>query len=165
MTVYTDGKVVVTAPVRAPEKVIEKFVAEKEGWILKKVTFFKKQNPSGKPVRKFTRKDYLANKDMAYALVTERVRVYAKLYGLSYHKISIKNQKTRWGSCSRQKNLTFNYKIAFLPKEYQDYIVVHEICHLQEMNHSKNFWALVAQTFPDYKTLKKSLRHPNQLYI
>ena len=101
----------------------------------------------------------LAQKKIEYSLhVSKRASYFAAAYGLSYKKISIKRQKTRWGSCSRAGNLSFNYWITFLPSRLLDYVVVHEICHLKEFNHSRKFWTLLAETFPDYAVLKKQLR-------
>jgi hypothetical protein len=79
-------------------------------------------------------------------------------YGLKWKKVMIKNQKTRWGSCSRQGNINFNYKIALLPERAVDYIIVHEMCHLVEMNHSRKFWNLVAKTVPDHREVRRDLR-------
>ncbi len=84
---------------------------------------------------------------------------FAKIYGVRYRKISIRAQKSRWGSCSLNGNLSFNYKIALLSPHLADYIIVHELCHLLEMNHSKRFWAHVARTIPAYKLLRKKMRN------
>jgi len=79
-------------------------------------------------------------------------------YNFKWGRVTIRNQKTRWGSCSKKGNLNFNYKIALLKPSQADYIIVHELCHLKEFNHGKNFWSLVAQTIPDYKEVRSSLR-------
>lgn len=94
----------------------------------------------------------------ARILVHARLEYFNQLYGFSYNRIFIKNQKSRWGSCSSKKNLNFNYRIALLPTELQDYLIVHELCHLAEMNHSKNFWKLVERAVPEYKRLNKRLK-------
>jgi len=91
----------------------------------------------------------------AKKLINERLKYYNQFYNFVYHKISIRRQKTRWGSCSSNKQLSFNYKLFFLPIELVDYVVVHELCHLKEMNHGKKFWQLVSQTIPDHKLRKK----------
>ena len=96
-------------------------------------------------------KDFKENKQKAYALVHNKVLYFNKFYNFEIKSINIRNQKTRWGSCSKDKNINFNYKIVFLPSLFQDYIIVHELCHLREMNHSKRFWNLVAQQIPDHK--------------
>lgn len=97
-------------------------------------------------------------KSRAVALATARCSHYAALYGLRYAKIAIRAQKKRWGSCSSRGTLSFNYKIAALPAHLADYIVAHEICHLREMNHSPRFWALVAESHPNYRQLRLELR-------
>ncbi|MSU73534.1 M48 family peptidase [Candidatus Kaiserbacteria bacterium] len=97
-------------------------------------------------------------KKRALALANVRCMHFAKYYGLTYKKISVRAQKSRWGSCSRAGNLSFNYKIAALPPHIADYIIVHELCHLAEMNHSSRFWALVARLIPSHKNLRRELR-------
>jgi len=162
LAVYRDGSVVVTGPFGIQQALIKKFLNDKKQWVLEKLRFFK--SAENKALRVFSRKDYLENKDKVFALVSKRVKFYNKVYGFSFNKIFIKNQKTRWGSCSCKQNLNLNYKIAFLPPRHRDYIIVHELCHLKEFNHSKRFWALVEKTFPDYLTLKKELRDHELFY-
>jgi predicted metal-dependent hydrolase len=94
----------------------------------------------------------------ARAIVLERVGYFNQHYKLEYGRIFIKDQKTRWGSCSSKGNLNFNYRIAMLPKELQDYLVVHELCHLQEMNHGPDFWKLMMEQIPNAKALNKQLK-------
>lgn len=111
-----------------------------------------------------SRKDYIENKNEAFALVSERVKFYNKFYNFTFNKIYIKNQKTRWGSCSNKQNINLNYKIIFLPQRHQDYIIVHEMCHLKEFNHSRKFWALVERALPNYLEIKKELRNHELFY-
>lgn len=101
---------------------------------------------------------YTANREKARILVKERLLHYNQFYGFSVGRVAIRNQRSRWGSCSKKGNLNFNYKIVFLSPEMVDYIIVHELCHIGEFNHSKNFWALVAQTVPDYKKIRMNLK-------
>lgn len=103
-------------------------------------------------------KKYQENKDKALWIVKDRIEYFNTFYNFKWNRIVIRNQKTRWGSCSRKGNLNFNYKIALLPPESADYIIVHELCHLGEFNHSQKFWDLVAKTIPDYLTIRKDLR-------
>jgi hypothetical protein len=103
-------------------------------------------------------KDFKENKKASYALVSERIAYFNQSLEYPVGKVSIKNQKTRWGSCSGKRNLSFNYKIIFMPENLRDYIIIHELCHLKEMNHSKNFWTLVSQKVSDYKALRKQIK-------
>jgi len=105
-----------------------------------------------------TARDFKANKKKAYALIMDRIAHFNQSGEFPVGKVFIKNQKTRWGSCSGKRNLNFNYKLLFLPENLRDYIIIHELCHLKEMNHSKNFWTLVSTHVPDYKTLRKNIR-------
>ena len=109
-----------------------------------------------------SRKLYETNKEMARKLIKERIAHFMDHYGarhdISVGRIAIRNQKSRWGSCSKKGNLNFNYKLAFMPPAVRDYVVVHEICHIKEFNHGRGFWALVAETMPDWKEQRKRLR-------
>lgn len=103
--------------------------------------------------------NYLKHKQRASIIVQERIEYFNKFYGYKWNRIFIKNQKTRWGSCSKKGNLNFNYRIALLPSEAADYIIVHELCHLKEFNHSENFWNLVEVAIPNYKEIRKKLKN------
>lgn len=103
-------------------------------------------------------KHYLAHKEAARTLVHERLAHYNAHYQLQYNRVAIRNQRRCWGSCSSLQNLNFNYRILFLPEHLQDYLVVHELCHLVEMNHGPQFWALVAEQVPAYQTARRELR-------
>ena len=96
--------------------------------------------------------------DWAKETITKRVAYFARLMGVSYRNITIREQKTRWGSCSSEKNLNFNWKLILAPPEVLDYVVVHELCHLKEMNHSKAFWDEVGKVMPNYETHKLWLK-------
>jgi predicted metal-dependent hydrolase len=117
------------------------------------------------PKRKQARPNnhYKAHKEFARELITARVAHWSSVYGFSCGRIAIKNQKRCWGSCSAKGNLNFNYKVIFLPESLMDYLIVHELCHLGELNHSKRFWDLVAQTIPDYKEKRAHLRRVTQV--
>lgn len=156
ITVNCDASVVVTLPNLASEIFADKFLKEKFNWIFKKVEHFKKN--SAAPTIKLTKKDYLENKNKARKLIEDRVYYFNKLYNFKFNKISIRNQKTRWGSCSKKRNLNFNYRMMYLPENLRDYIIIHELCHLKEFNHSKRFWNLVGEIIPNYGQLRKELR-------
>ena len=108
--------------------------------------------------KKGTSKNYLKYKEVAREIATSRLEYFNTFYGFKYNRIAIRDQKTRWGSCSKKGNLNFNYKIALISEKARDYIIVHELCHLSEFNHSRNFWNLVKKTTPDYMEIRKSLR-------
>lgn len=103
-------------------------------------------------------KSFNKYKENALALAENRIKYFNNFYGFDINRIFIKNQKTRWGSCSSNKNLNFNYRIALIHPALADYIIVHELCHLQELNHSRNFWALVSKTIPHYKEARRQLK-------
>ena len=105
---------------------------------------------------------YLKLRESARALVKARLTHYNEHYQVPLRKIFIKNHKSRWGSCSEKGNLNFNYKIVLLEPELADYIIVHELCHLKEFNHSPKFWAHMAQTLPNHKALRQQLREVEQ---
>jgi predicted metal-dependent hydrolase len=102
---------------------------------------------------------YLAHKEEARALVHAKLAEWNAYYGFTYKRVAIRNQRRSWGSCTSLKNLNFSYKILFLPTPLQDYLIVHELCHLAELNHGKKFWELVAQQIPDYKERMSELKH------
>ncbi|PIT87369.1 MAG: hypothetical protein COU31_03400 [Candidatus Magasanikbacteria bacterium CG10_big_fil_rev_8_21_14_0_10_40_10] len=101
---------------------------------------------------------YLKYKEQARVLVKIALEKYNLHYKLPYNQVRIKNCKTRWGSASKKGNLNFSYRLVYLPAHLAEYIVVHELCHLRQFNHSRNFWDLVSQTMPDYKELRKQLK-------
>ena len=156
LSVAHDSSVVLTVPWATDVKRAEDFFKAKTNWIKKKLEFFKQYK--GSTILKSGKLEYRKLKHQASVLAGERVGFWNQFYNFSYNRINIKNQKTRWGSASRKGNLNFNYKIVHLPKELLDYLIVHELCHLKEFNHSKRFWELVAQTIPNYKIHRKSLR-------
>jgi predicted metal-dependent hydrolase len=155
LAVYCDGTIVVTTPFDLKETAVNKFMREKSNWLFSKIAFF--EQFKGKAIARYSRNDYLKYKDAAYKLAVDRVEYFNKTYKLKFNRINIKNQKTRWGSCSQKGNLNFNYKIALLPERLVDYIIVHELCHLEEFNHSKKFWSLVSKAMPDYTTIRDEL--------
>lgn len=138
------------------KKIINKFIKEKTGWILKKIRYFKRFKNI--KISRFDKRHYLKHKKNALELAVERVEYFNKIFKFEYNRINVRNQKTRWGSCSIKRNLNFNYRILFLPPKPRDYIIVHELCHLEEFNHSRKFWKLVAETAPDYLETRKKLR-------
>lgn len=106
-----------------------------------------------------TKSHYQTHKAAAVSFVTQRLQELNQVYGFTYQRVTIKNQATRWGSCSKKGNLNFHYKVVLLPSALADYVLVHELCHLQELNHSKRFWSLVERTIPQYRILRRALRN------
>lgn len=156
LAVYCDGSIVVTTPFDLRETIADKFIREKTDWLFAKIAFFKQFK--GQPIARYSHAEYLKHKDRAYDLAVDRVQHFNSFYKFKFNKINIKNQKTRWGSCSKKGNLNFNYKIALLSPALADYIVVHELCHLKEFNHSPRFWKLVSQAMPDYLNIRHELK-------
>ncbi|EKD43247.1 MAG: hypothetical protein ACD_72C00396G0008 [uncultured bacterium] len=155
VAVYCDASVIVTVPVDFGEHKVERYLKEKASWVLDKLDYFLRLSKTvriGGGLR-----EYKKNRAQALEFVTAKVAKINELYKFSFGKISIKNHKTRWGSCSKKRNLNFNYKIIFLPDELAEYVIVHELCHLQEFNHSQKFWNLVSRNFSDYKLLIEKL--------
>lgn len=155
ISIAADGGVVVTMPYRLPKYFAERFVESKRDWIAEKLAE-QKARPQ-KLLAHYSAKDFKEHKERARELVNERIEHFNKFYAFDFKNIVIRNQKTRWGSCSGKKNLNFNYKIIFLPSELADYLIVHELCHLAQMNHGPKFWSLVAEQIPEYKERSKQL--------
>lgn len=153
LVVLPDSRVMVTAPTSFGVGMIERFIATHAAWVEKHI-----KRAQGRDIVRIQRREIVALKKRALVLVHERCMHFAKQYGSPYNKISVRAQKSRWGSCSRSGNLSFNYKIAVIAPHIADYIIVHELCHLVEMNHSKKFWDLVARSVPNHKDLRRELR-------
>lgn len=156
ISIHPGGEVVIVSPSFLSFNHVERFIVQKADWILQKVEHLK--HLPKKPSAAATRKEYLLHKQVALQLVKERIRFFNAHYQFKFARISVRNQTTRWGSCSKKGNLNFNYKLALLPIYLADYVVVHELCHLKELNHSKNFWKLVAETIPNHRLLRLELR-------
>lgn len=165
--VNRDLQVVVRAPLRMSDKRINAFIGEKQGWIEKNILIMKKRaemEANREKPPKFTGDEIAAVIQRAKADIPQRVQELAALMGADYNRVSIKALKSRWGSCSAKRNLNFNCLLALCPSEVVDYVIIHELCHLKELNHSKNFWAEVSKYCPDYKAQKLWLKlHGNEL--
>ncbi len=156
ITVRRDGTVWVTKPRRVPMREVEAFIRRCEQWIRRAQERFSKL-PRTSRVEP-SKKEYGKYKKAAHEYVEHRLSHFSSLYGSRHFKISIRNQRSRWGSCSHKGVLSFNYRILFLPPHLADYLVVHELCHLREMNHSKRFWSLIELAVPDHRERRKELR-------
>lgn len=165
--VNSDLSVTVRAPRSASEKDIEEILKKKEAWISKHIEKIKeaKERFEAEPTEKLTREKVIALAEEALKVIPERVEYFAKVIGVTYGKITIRNQKTRWGSCSSKGNLNFNCLLMLAPPEVLDYVVVHELCHRKQMNHSKAFWSEVEKVLPDYKEARKWLKEDGSQMI
>lgn len=155
LSVSEDKGLTATLPWKMKETLLEGFMRKKAGWIISRLTHLAKLPPRTLP--KISADDYKKFQFQAWELAHKRLGHFNQIYGLRYKRVSIKKQTSRWGSCSKKGNLNFNYRIVFLPPELQDYLIVHELCHLKEMNHSHKFWAEVGKSIPEYKKLRKKL--------
>ena len=157
ISVEPGGIVKVRVPRKLNEKFLFRFLEEKEDWITKKYlqakTIEKELPPT--EAEKLLIKRY---KNAAREYIPKRVEHYASLLGVSYSTITIRDQKTRWGSCSSRGTLSFNWKLILAPPRVLDYVVLHELCHRREMNHSERFWLLVESIMPEYRDYKKWLK-------
>ena len=161
ITIKPDGSVILRAPLRCPRSRAEAFLLEKRDWIeksLKKIEErrAKSEVPGESPA--LTESDIKALKKQAKIIIPPLVEAYAKEMGVTYGTISIRAQKSRWGSCSADGNLSFNCFLMLLPENLLRYVIVHELCHRREMNHSKAFWALVERYRPTYREERKELK-------
>lgn len=165
--VNSDLSVTVRAPRSVSEKDIEEILKKKEAWISKHIEKIKetKERVEAEPTEKLTREKVIALAEEALKVIPERVEYFAKVIGVTYGKITVRNQKTRWGSCSSKGNLNFNCLLMLAPLEVLDYVVVHELCHRKQMNHSKAFWLEVEKVLPNYKEVRKWLKEEGSQMI
>lgn len=152
--VNPDLTITVRAPRRVSKREIDRILKEKEEWICRAVEKQReRQELCEENVEDHLQfSDIQALADQAMKYIPERTAYFAQRMGVTYGRITIRNQKTRWGSCSSNGNLNFNCLLMLTPPEVIDYVVVHELCHRKEMNHSKAFWNEVAGILPEYKT-------------
>lgn len=142
--------VLVRAPAGAADGEIRAFLHRHGEWLAKKLRQRELRRQAYEQAPPLTQTDIRALADRAAAYIPERVRFYAPKVGVTYGRITIRNQRTRWGSCSAKGNLNFNCLLMLAPPEVIDSVVVHELCHRKEMNHSRRFYAEVLRVFPDY---------------
>ena len=159
LQVCENGDAVLRIPNQLSADALQKFLDSEHAWIWKKVEQMQtrmeqRQETGAVPVGELSRDELEKIKKK----IESRVNAYKKAMGVTIRWITIRNQKTRWGSCSSEKNLNFNWKLILAPPEVLDYVVVHELCHLKEMNHSKAFWDEVGKVMPEYETYKLWLK-------
>lgn len=150
--------ILVRAPFCMSDADIRKFVQSKAAWLEKHMKKVAERQEAASQVEKLTMKEIETLADEAMRVIPERVRYYAPKVGVTYGRITIRNQKTRWGSCSSKGNLNFNCLLMLTPPEVIDSVVVHELCHRKEMNHSDQFYKEVYRVFPEYEKWNKWLK-------
>ena len=152
------GEIIVSAPVYATIEQIDAHVRSREQWIRK----HQQTLPSVEPL---SMEEVRALAEQALQTIPPRVAHYARLLGVTYGRITIRNQRTRWGSCSSKGNLNFNCLLMLTPPEVVDSVIVHELCHLKEMNHSDRFYREVLRVYPDYWRWDKWLKENGELIM
>ena len=153
--IIKNGEVIVRAPLFYPENKIKEFLDSKSAWILKHLSKSKKMLES----EKFTQEQIAQFKRLAKPIIKEKAEYFSKIIGVKYNGISIRAQKTLWGSCTIKGKLNFNCLLINAPSAVLDYVIIHELCHLIEMNHSKRFWSLVYRYCKNYKECKVWLKN------
>ena len=153
--IRTDGTVIARAPLRMPKDRILCFLSEKASWIRMQQGRMQEREKMRQQAR--IHLDAAQEKELrerAKSVLAQRTAYFARQIGVTYGRITVRDQKTRWGSCSQTGNLNFNFRLILAPSEVLDYVVVHELCHRRQMNHSTQFWQEVAQVLPDYRKRK-----------
>jgi predicted metal-dependent hydrolase len=154
LEILSDASLIIRAPKLMPLFLIKKFIKQKQNWITKKQNLITARNKNIKSI-----KISQISKEGALKKITERVKYYSSLSGFKYKNIKITSAQKRWGSCSAQNNLNFPQKLALAPDKIIDYVVIHELCHIKEKNHSRKFWKEVEKIMPDYKIHRQWLRN------
>lgn len=168
--IAADGAVIVRVPLSCSRSEADEFVREKHNWIQKHLTRLgsrrdvqedKLRSGEIRPLPR-TEAECMRYRRQAAALFAGKAAYYAGRMQVGYQKITIREQKTRWGSCSSKGNLNFNWRLVLAPEGVLDYVVVHELAHRREMNHSPRFWKIVADIMPEYQQYRDWLRHYGQ---
>ena len=154
IVIKPSGEVEVRCPKTCSKREAERFVASKEAWIRKHLEKIG-ERPA---VQSLSEAERNALAEEAAEVLSVKVRQFARWMGVDCGRVTIRSQRTRWGSCSAKGNLSFNCLLMLCPEEVQDYVVVHELCHRKEMNHSAAFWAEVERYCPDYRSHRKWLK-------
>lgn len=153
--IVDDCKIVVKAPLKTDTATIEKLLVRHSAWIEKNLAAQKKKRELQ---QELTAEEIKQLKKSARKYLTEKTQYYANIMGLSYGRITITSAKKRFGSCSSSGNISYSYRLMLYPEPAREYVVVHELAHLVEMNHSKRFYEIIAKILPDYKYRKKLLK-------
>ena len=158
-------ELVVRAPNQMSQCEIRTFLTKKSAWIEKHHKRLQERQEQLQKLDPLTEEDIHALAERALAVIPERVRHYAPIVGVEYGRITIRNQRSRWGSCSSKGNLNFNCLLMLLPDDVIDSVVVHELCHRKHMDHSASFYAEVECVFPEYQKCQKWLKENGSVYL
>ena len=159
------GEIIARAPLRMKDKDIYNFIETKKLWIEKKLAEIEEREKVTGETEPFTGEEIKALAEKAKTVIAERLEYYAPKIGVTYNRVTIRCQRTRWGSCSSKGNLNFNCLLALFPVEIIDSVVVHELCHRKHMNHSPQFYAEIEKVFPEYKKWHKWLKENGGVYM
>ena len=157
MSLDGDGNIVVRAPYVCTKGTIDRFVRENEGWISRHREKLKRSAAEAEAEGRLTAEEIHGLAEAMKRVLPGKLAHFAELAGVTYGRVTIRNQKSKWGSCSNKGNLNFNCLLMLAPEEVLDYVIVHELCHRRHMDHSKEFWKDVERVIPDYKERKKWL--------
>ena len=162
VTITPEGGLLIKAPEKMPEREIKRFLEQRRFWIYKQTKHMMATNAD-----RIHRSEEEINKlrEQARTVLTEKTDYYKSVLGVDYKRLRIGDQKTRWGSCSSKGNLNFNCLLMLAPPDVLDYVVVHELCHRKEMNHSKAFWNEVEKVLPNYKESVRWLKEEGSRII
>jgi predicted metal-dependent hydrolase len=151
------GSVQVSAPRLTPKWYINSFIRSRSTWIEKHLTVISRRELTN-PKPNLTGDQIKTHKKQAKKVITSEVEKWSQIMHLTYAKTRISSAKTRWGSCSFTNTISINWRLILLPEECLEYVIIHELAHITEKNHSKNFWNIVETYCPDYKTTRKTLQ-------
>lgn len=157
--IYSNDHATIRAPLHATRSEIEQIARQKSNWIKKSIIKVNQIQNASSALPPISDDDIKKLTSAALEYIPSRVEYFASVIGIpEYGKISIRRQRTRWGSCSSSKNLNFNCLLMLMPNDIIDYVIVHELCHINEMNHSPKFWNDVAKFVPNYKEKVRWMR-------
>ena len=162
--IKSDG-IYIRAPLQKTDTEIMRVLDIKKSWILKRLPIVAGRNATNKDLPPHTHEEIRAFADKALRVIPERVKYYADLIGVDYGNLTIRSQRTRWGSCSSKGNLNFNCLLMLFSEEIIDSVVVHELCPRKQMNHSFRFYAEVERVFPEYQRCHKWLKENGGIYL
>lgn len=165
VSITADNKVLVKAPYGTSERTVQEFLAAKKIWITKHLEKQNREVERAESLGLLTEDEVKKIKRKARKIIQERVGYWAEKIGVTYGRIAIRLQSSRWGSCAVNGNLNFNCLLVLMPPEVLDSVVVHELCHRRHMNHSKDFYAEIDRVFPDYKYWNKWLKDNGGIYL